>query len=110
MLEKYCKTTFKWIVQDKNLIFSSMFKYFLVHNIIHDLESLDSFLLRYSDELLFEGDWSEAVVEEVQALGRVHSEEGGYVLIVRQRGTEAHQPHILLGCLYVADCPEIKSL
>ena len=43
------------------------------------------------------------VVEVEEALGGVHAQAGGHVLVVGQRGAEADQTHVLLGQLHVAD-------
>ena len=48
----------------------------------------------------------EAIVKEVEPLGRVNTQESGYILVVGQRGGQSHQPHILLGGLYVTNSPE----
>ena len=80
-----------------------MLHHFLVHDFIHDLEPFDGLLLGDADELLLQGDRAEAVVKEVEPLGGVDAEEGGHVLVVREGGTEAHQPHVLLGGLDVPD-------
>lgn len=43
------------------------------------------------------------VVKVEEAFGRIHSQAGGHVLVVGQRGAEADQTHILLGQLHVPD-------
>ena len=49
------------------------------------LEPLQGLLLCDSDVGLFQGNWSEAVVEVEQALGRVDTQEGGHILQRRRR-------------------------
>lgn len=80
-----------------------MLHHFFVHNLVHDLKPLDSFLFCDSDELLLQRHWAEAVVEEVESLGGVYAEEGSHILIVGECGTEPHQSYIFLGGLYVSD-------
>lgn len=43
------------------------------------------------------------VVKVEEALGGIHSEAGGHVLVVGQCGTEADQTYVLLGQLHVPD-------
>lgn len=46
---------------------------------------------------------SEPVVEVKQSLGGIHTQAGGHVLVVGQRGAEADQTHVLLSQLHVSD-------
>lgn len=45
----------------------------------------------------------EPVVKVEEALGGIHAQAGGHVLVIGQRGAEADQTHVLLGQLHVAD-------
>lgn len=88
-----------------HLIFPSMLHDFLIHNLIHDLKSLDRFLLRDPNELLLQRNRSETVVKKVQPLRWVHPQKRGHVLVVRQGSAEPDQSHVLLGCLNISYSP-----
>ena len=80
----------------------------LVHDVVHELESLHGLLLRDADELLLQGHGAEAVVEEEQPLLGVHPQEGGHVLVVGEGGTETHQADVFLRGFNVANGPGSK--
>lgn len=45
------------------------------------------------------------VVKVEEALGGIHAQAGGHVLVVGQRGAEADQSHVLLSQLHIPDGP-----
>lgn len=105
---------------------------FLIDDLIHNLETLNGLLLCDSYISLFQRHRAETtqrktcnihklihknifslqtldflhfspVVEKEESLGRVHTQTGGHILIVRQCGTKTDKPHILLCQLYIPD-------
>ena len=89
-----------------HLVLASMFNDLLIHNVIHELESLHGFLLRDADELLLQRYWSETVVEEKQPLLGINSQESRHIFVVGESGTQTHQTDILLRGFNVANSPE----
>ena len=63
------------------------------------LEPLESLLLRDAHVCLLQRHRAEAVVKEEEALGKVHPQEGGHILVVGQGGRETDQSHHLLRSL-----------
>lgn len=43
------------------------------------------------------------IIKIEESFSRINTEECSYILIVGQRGTKPHQPHIFLSHLYVTD-------
>ena len=68
-----------------------MIEHLFVAHFVHDLMSFDGRFLCDADELLSESAGSVGSVEVEQTLGRIYSEEGGYVLVVGQRRRQANK-------------------
>ena len=73
----------------------------LVRDLVHELVLRHGLLGRDADELLLERHRAVAVVERKEILG-LDAQEGRHVLVVGQRGREAHQAHHLLRRLDLA--------
>jgi len=80
-------------------------QYLLVDYLVHDLDPLDHFLLRHTDVLLLQRYGAVRVVKEKEPLVDIDTKESGYVLVVGQGGAEGNEAYVLLGGLYVSDCP-----
>lgn len=65
--------------EDKNLVAASVFHHFLVHYVVHHLETLESFFLCDSDILLLQRHGSETVVKVEQTLQ--HKQNTNYIYV-----------------------------
>ena len=85
-----------------------MLHHFVIDDLVHHLEPLDSLLLRDANVLLLQRNWSERIVEEEEAAVKVDTEKPGNVAVVWQSCRQCHQAHVFLCRLNVTDCPGNK--
>ena len=76
----------------------------LVADLVHELEALQRLLDGDADVLLRKGAGAEGVVKVEEADVGLDAQEGADVLVVGQRGGEAHQADHLLGRLHTHRC------
>ena len=77
-------------------------KYHPASKVTPYLQALESLLLSDANVLLLERHWTEAVVEEEEALAWVHAEELSDILIVGESSAEAHKTNLILRLLNLA--------
>mmetsp|Transcript_113777 Transcript_113777/g.326944 ORF Transcript_113777/g.326944 Transcript_113777/m.326944 type:complete len:647 (+) Transcript_113777:4106-6046(+) len=89
--------------EDQDLILAGVLHELLVADLVHCVEALDRLLVRDADVCLLQGAWAVLVAEVEQALLRVHAEENGDILVVRQGGGQPNQSNVLLRRLDLSD-------
>ena len=77
----------------------------VVADLVHELEALQGLLDRHTDERLRERAGPVRRVEEEKALALVHAQQRGDILVVWQRGGQAHHAHELRCRLHLAQRP-----
>mmetsp|Transcript_97903 Transcript_97903/g.274102 ORF Transcript_97903/g.274102 Transcript_97903/m.274102 type:complete len:343 (+) Transcript_97903:4089-5117(+) len=96
--------------EDEDLALAGVVHELLVADLVHGVEALDGLLVRDADVGLLQraGPVLVAKIEE-PPLG-VDAQEDGHVLVVRQRGREAHEADVLLRGLDLPDRPRDDGL
>ena len=67
------------------------------------LKSLPSFLLCDSHIGLLQRHRTETIIEEEETLGRIHPQESGYIIVVRESGRETDEAHHFLSGFNLTD-------
>mmetsp|Transcript_9219 Transcript_9219/g.31869 ORF Transcript_9219/g.31869 Transcript_9219/m.31869 type:complete len:371 (+) Transcript_9219:5572-6684(+) len=91
--------------EDQDLVLSSIILHLVIAQLIHQLQALQRLLQCDAQEVLLQRAGPEGVVKDEETLVKVHAEEHGHVLVVRQGGAQAHQPSHLVRGLHLLDGP-----